>query len=193
MPKQPNILTRYLIPADEPFKGFISSSLSPEGIVAFTGGLTLEEYEEQQGKKFTVLSDDEFLKLVDDFQKSLITAPSEIDEDTYTNALEVLPPARYHTHEDVTLFHLKEPYSGTLVSWYATFAGRYFEFVDQSYQTSQILSEKIKATLRGILAAEQVISNKPSRADRFIAEMINKDPDLLLADPGNPNVMQPHL
>ncbi len=60
-------------------------------------------------------------------EAALATPPLEVDEERWTYALEVLPPARWHNGPDWNSFHISEAVSGNIVTWYIRHAGRYWE------------------------------------------------------------------
>ena len=67
----------------------------------------------------------------DDFiarkESALTTTPTEIDEERWFYALEVLPPHRWDNGKDWNSFHISEAVSGNMVNWYIRHAGRYWE------------------------------------------------------------------
>ena len=145
---------RWLIKADEPYKGTTESILLEDGTVAYTGEktttrktlpngvldivvsfkhLTLAEYEAEKGYKFKVLSNEELDALDAEFNDKLKTKPKRITEERYWEMLEVLPPCRWHSVGGFEVFHVSEGLRGDLVSWFAQSKGKWFEFTESKF------------------------------------------------------------
>ena len=136
-------MTQYVIPANEPFKGYVQSVLKPDGTVAYTGGLSLTEYSAQQGKAFKTVSDEELDALIAEYEATLITDPAPESEEDWWYGLEVLPPCRWKTVRGVELFHISERLTGDLVRWHARIGDQHFTFTDQAGADMETLAAKV--------------------------------------------------
>ena len=77
----------------------------------------------------------------------LISAPVEITEDAFIEALEVLPPEDYQTGRSAVTFKMCEHLSGRITAVYAHVGSRYFTFNDVcSIEHAQIV-DKVKRSL----------------------------------------------
>lgn len=74
-----------------------------------------------------VISKDEAIARIN---QAFTTQPREIDEDTYMEALEVLPPLGYQQLGDTESFKSCEPLTGTITAIYCRANDRYFTFSD---------------------------------------------------------------
>lgn len=134
----------WIIRTDEPFRG-ISQSFTykaDDGIerVAYTG-LTLDEYRQERDYPFELITGEELDKRMKEFEQSLITEPTEIEEGDYWYALEVLPPMRW----DGSLFHVSEALQGTLVNWYFKRGGKYYHFINHAHLPQEELKKIVES------------------------------------------------
>jgi len=134
--------TVWIIKADQPYSG-VQSFLTPDGTVAYTDGLTIEQYEAERGIKLKAISDAELDELQSAFEAGLVTDPVEETEADFWYALEVLPPCRWRTVQGVELFHVSERLTADLVSWHGQIKGRYFTFTDQARRPMEELAAKV--------------------------------------------------
>lgn len=142
-------MLQYLVLKDRPFQGAVQSVIMENGVVAYTGGQTLAEYIAERGDIFRVVSEVELFDLVQAYEAGLVTEPKEITLERWSDALECLPPCRWHTVEGVQLFHMSERITGGLVDWFATTGSRddlrCWHFVDQHRRPSAELAAKVRA------------------------------------------------
>lgn len=138
---------QYLVKANEPFRGSVESVILPSGIVAYTGGKSLDEYRAGLSYDVRVIDESELDSLIAAFESSRVTEPELIDADKWEYALNVLPPARWQTVRGVNLFHVSEHISGDLVDWYARIDDRFFHFVDRAGRNMIELADKVGAIL----------------------------------------------
>ena len=102
-----------------------------DGTRRITGpNLTVEEYaREHEMEAPTVLDADEFMQVLKDYhQRTYLDQPAtEITEERYWYALEVLPPMRFrHDRETgIESFCMSEFTTGTITTQYASANGRY--------------------------------------------------------------------
>ena len=136
---------RYILRTDQPFRGVVQSFLTKEGLVEWTGGLTLDEYAKERGFPVRAVDDAEFDRLNDAFLASQISDPVEETGDAYNYALECLPPCRWKTVCGVEMFHISERLSADLVSWHAELNGRFFTFTDHAGADMAALAAKVAA------------------------------------------------
>jgi hypothetical protein len=134
---------QYVLRADEPFKGYVQSVLRPDGTVAYSDGLTLEEYAEAKGFPIRVIDDAELDALIADHTASLVTEPTPESLEAWEYALNVLPPCRWRTVGGVELFHISERLTHDLVSWHGRIGDRCFAFTDRAGADMTALAEKV--------------------------------------------------
>ena len=146
-PSDPKIDVLFVVKKNMPYNGSVQSTISDGIHVDYSGGLTLEEYSQKKGVEFEAIRWEELQPRMETFYQSLITEPDEIDEDTYVDMLEVLPPCRYQMKDGITMFHMSERMIGTIVTWYVNFKNRYFSFVDYDFVDSAYLVNKIKKAI----------------------------------------------
>jgi len=126
------------------YKGFIEKTISDGIHVDRTNGLTVDEYSQQQGKKFIAVTFNELENIVEDYHSSkVISEPEEIDHNTFIEMLEVLPPCRWGRVGKVEMFHMMERITDDLASWYAKVDGRYYSFIDSVQADAIQLEEKV--------------------------------------------------
>lgn len=151
---------KWLIKADEPYKGTTESILCPDGTVMYTGErkevrtklpngvldiaitfkqLTLAEYEAEKGYKFKVLSGAELDALDEEFNDKLKSKPKRITEARYWEMLEVLPPCRWHSIGSFEVFHVSEGLRADLVSWFAHGNNKWYEFTESKFIKDEAL------------------------------------------------------
>ena len=135
---------QYLIKTDEPFNGYPQSILLPNGTVAYTDGMTLEEYVFENGP-MRVLSEDALDELVKAHEDGLVTDPQPETEENWFYALNVLPPCRWERCQGVELFHVSELITGSLANWHARLGEQCFAFVDRHDTELEALAVKVKA------------------------------------------------
>lgn len=123
---------QWIIRDDEPFRGHAQSVLNRDGTVAYTNGETLAQYRETCGFPVRVVDSDEMDRLCDTFHNTLKTKPKRISKQRFWDALEVLPPCRWHNCGGFEVFHVSERLTGDLVAWYAHRGDRYWEFTEQA-------------------------------------------------------------
>lgn len=145
----PTKITHWLIRGDVPFSGYSQSFLLPDGTVAYTGGMTPEEYAADRGYPVCVITDEMFDGYLEIFRRSQISEPIEQTEEQFWDALEVLPPCRWHNHRCVELFHVSELLTMDLASWHARIGDRYFTFTDSAAASSDHLAAKVAAAAEG--------------------------------------------
>ena len=134
---------KYLIREGEPFTGSIQSILWDDGIVAYTDGLSLSEYEAERGLKLKAISEAEWEALTKTYLEGLITAPVEETPEAFDYALCVLPPCRWQRVRGVEIFHLSERLTHDLVHWHAKLNGRCYTFTDRETLAPETVATKV--------------------------------------------------
>lgn len=119
----------FIIDKNEEFKGQCSSMSKPpyvdySGLLYSKNGhdLTFNEYKEipeNKGKDLIAISENQFNKMMGNYEESLVTNPQYETEEEYYYGLEVLPPCRWHSVSDFSVFHISERLTGDLVCWHA--------------------------------------------------------------------------
>lgn len=79
-----------------------------------------------------------------EFHAYIVTDPVEITEEAYWEALECMPPSRFGQTEGVEMFHICEHLIDNLVSWYASYQGKYYQFNDQADTLRTLLVAKVR-------------------------------------------------
>ena len=131
----------YILNGNEPFRGTVQTLLMEDDTVAYSGGLTLTEYEAQHGKA-VVVSEAELKEMIEEYVSSIVTQPELITKERFWNALECMPPSRWHARCGVEMFHIVERITHDLVSWYGRVDDRYYCFNDRSSADSDYLAGK---------------------------------------------------
>ena len=138
---------KWLIEEGAEFKGTTESILLPDGTVAYTGGMTLDEYERDRDKKFKILSNSELDALTSTFCDGMVTDPVKISKARWWEMLEILPPCRWQMAGTWEVFHISERLYGNLVSWFATrrLGGVevFYEFTDRDNLELEDLRDKL--------------------------------------------------
>lgn len=127
-----------------PFTGSIESEtftdlngverVAYSGYLYNNGGecLTVSEYLALPSKAgSTIVNSETIDKLINEYEKLLISEFKEIDSERFFYMLEVLPPCKWSTVSNVELFHVSERITGNLVSWFFKKGDQYFEKVDR--------------------------------------------------------------
>ena len=122
----------WIIRTDEPFRGTSQSAILADGTVAWSGGLTVEQYQAERGFPVRVVTDAELMAMVAEFEAGLITDPEPITGEKWAYWLECLPPCRWTMAQGWEVFHISERLRGDLVTWCARKAGRYYAFTDRA-------------------------------------------------------------
>ena len=135
---------KYIIKINEPFRGYVQSILLDSGVVAWSNGMTFDEYCFANGPH-KIIDDDDLDRLIAQWEASMMTAPVEETREEYKESLEVLTPSRWTTHLGVELFHVSERLSGSLVSWHARLGQRYWTFTDVAHANLDELAAKVAA------------------------------------------------
>ena len=139
--------THYILRADEPFRGHCQSVLLEDGTVAYSNGLTLEQYQADRGFPVRLIDDAELNRLTEWFINEHITMPISIPESRFDQMLNVLPPSRWHNCRGFEVFHVCERITHNLVAWFAHRNGKYWEFVDRSDVSDERLVAKLSCVV----------------------------------------------
>jgi len=104
------------------YTGTVQSTMS-NGIVHYSDGLTLEQYNEKKGKEYIALTWDELEPLIAAWEHDNYTSiPAVlISAEDYEEALNVLPPERWENG----MFCMCEHLTGNLTAWYAEKDGKF--------------------------------------------------------------------
>lgn len=137
-------ITHYIIRDNEPFQGHCLSVLLASGKVAYSDGLTFDEFQEREGVPLRKLTEDEFFQLNDEFVASCCTDPVEITAEEYDDALNCLPPGRWSRWTGWEAFHVSERLHADLVGWYAKKGARFYSFTDRAGISEADLLAKLR-------------------------------------------------
>lgn len=132
-----------LVVVEKDFKGWIETA-----VIVIDG----EQYSQYANKKiseynssvYSVVNGEELRALIDDHNKSLITAPELTSAEHYNNMLEILPPCRWHVSAGNNYFHVSERITGNLVRWFCSVGGKYYTFINDANISTSQLNEIIK-------------------------------------------------
>lgn len=69
-------------------------------------------------------------------------------EAEFWEALECMPPSRWHHCNGVELFHICEHLTDNLVNWHAQYKGLYFQFNDAADANSTALAGRVRVAAR---------------------------------------------
>ncbi len=141
-------IEKWLVRADEPFCGYALSFLQPDGTVAYTDGLTPEQYATSRGYSVRIITSAEHDALIEQHEASLITGPKEETEEAWYWALECLPPSRWSVINGVELFHVSERIRGDLVSWHARIGDQFWTLTDQATRAPEELAAIVAAAAK---------------------------------------------
>lgn len=108
--------------------------------------LTREELAERYQCEVGVMDVGELVRLTDDAYR---TAPVEISESQWLEALECLPPMRWERKLGVESFRCSEFYSGSITAIYACAGNRYWMFRDNAHMATEEISRRILAVVGG--------------------------------------------
>lgn len=112
-------------------------------LIGLYSGKTQEQLQVESGLEIRLAGAQTFAEMRDVYYT---TAPSEITESAYIEALEVLPPMRWGRWLGVESFRLSEFYCGNVTSIYArTPDGRYWTFRDNAYMDGADIARKAMA------------------------------------------------
>src|SRR3990167_2946398 len=90
-------ISTWLVDANKPFDGTTQSYLLADGTVAYTDGMTVAQYEASRSIEVKAITDAELDALLEAHYRSKVTAPKAITADEYDDALNVLPPSKWHS------------------------------------------------------------------------------------------------
>ena len=136
---------QYIIRTDQPFSGSVQSVLSAAGIVAYTDGLTLEQYAQERGFPVRAIDEAELDAMLSTYGDGLVTEPTEETLDAFEDALNVMPPSRWQRVNGVEMFHICERITLDLVSWHARRGDRFFTFTDRASRPAIDIARKVNA------------------------------------------------
>ncbi len=114
---------------DQKSQNLVDSVHEVNGVLrGFYSHQTLEEMKVRY-PEIVVMDTMEAVKL---HESKFITPVTEIDDDRFSDMLEVLPPSRWKHFPGGEHFHICERISGNIVSWCVRIGSRYFTFQDVS-------------------------------------------------------------
>ena len=141
----------YVLRAGEPYRGHVQSIIDKNGKVAWSGGLSPEEYAREHGFEIRIIGEAELRALDDAHVASLVTAPYEETEDQWEYALNVLPPSRWTDYRGVNMFHICERVTHDLVAWHCRFSGKFYTFNDRADAPKEAIAAKVVTALEADL------------------------------------------
>jgi hypothetical protein len=91
-----------------------------------------------------LVSDEEFTKMLAEYNQSLISEPKEITRERYWEMLEILPPCKWTKGLAWESFHISERLTNNLVSWFVNDGDKYYEFVDEATLSTTDIGKKMR-------------------------------------------------
>lgn len=132
----------YSLPSEkDPFPRSIDVAQKVEGgIIGMYSGMSLQKMAEQYGQ-IAVTSAKEFSRMEDEAHT---TAPVEIEQQAYWDALECLPPVLWGNYRGMESFRFSERYCGNITTIFAISPDRrYWRFQDRIDLPIEALYEKV--------------------------------------------------
>jgi hypothetical protein len=136
---------QFIIRADQPYQGHVQSVLEPDGTVAWSGGLTPDQYASDRGIKIRIIDEAELASLTAAYTAGLVTSPQPETAADFQRALDVLPPSRWTVHRGVEMFHICERVTHDIVAWHARLGDRCYTFNDRSGISNEDVTVKVAA------------------------------------------------
>jgi hypothetical protein len=136
---------KWIIRTDEPFRGHVQSHLLENGTVAYSTGLSPEQYQEARGFPIRIIENDELDAMMARHIDALVTDPREETREQYWYALECLPPSKWRTMRGVEMFHICERITADLVAWHCRLGERYATFNDRAGKPADEIAAKAAA------------------------------------------------
>ena len=139
-------VTTWII-ANGPYKGTTQSMLLADGTVAYsTGGSgahgreTWVEYDARTEGKFRCVTDAELDDLEAEYNAAFCKdSLRSITHEEWDDALNCLPPVRWHTHKGVNMFAISERTRGSITGWFAKIGDEYRVMQADIYASSDDL------------------------------------------------------
>lgn len=126
----------YLLEVGKPYTGSIQNvySMAHDAVASWSNerDMTLAEYEAYHGRRFRVLSAEQFAKLESEYEASLCDGPEEITEAQWDWFLECLPPLGWQMVQGIEIFRMSEHLRGDVTQWCARLGERYCKMHDRA-------------------------------------------------------------
>ena len=138
---------KFAVPSKENLKekGFMSEyHIMVNGVNCYTG----ESEADYIAKGYTILTESEFDKLIEEYENSICGEWFEITEEFYNQQLDVLPPMKYYDGG----FYVSEAYSGNIHGFYQELNGKFYT----SLQRLSTKRENIIAELKQAISDNKV-------------------------------------
>lgn len=155
---------QFVLRADEPFRGSAQSLMLSDGTVAYSNGLSPEQYAQDRGFPIRIVGEAEFGRMLKAYHDTLVTAPAPESLDEFDHALGVLPPCRWKNVGEAELFHISERVTGDLVIWHAHRGSHCVTFTDYASRTDMQIMEKA-STAFDIMAQRVFDAGDPALAE----------------------------
>lgn len=117
------------------FNGVVETVLY-DGVCPYTKK-TAEKY---KAEGFDIVTEAEYVELFKNFERGLCNDWKEVAEEKYEDALEVLPPKKWHDGG----FYMGECYTGTLYSFYQKWHGKYYTSLQSIYTPRNEILDNLK-------------------------------------------------
>lgn len=118
----------------ENFKGYAEAIL-----IDGKSPSTAETAEYYISKGFTVMSEKDFDKLMEEYETNLCNDWKQITEEEYERALNILPPKQWYNGG----FYIGECYSGTLYGFYQKMNGKFYTSLQSIYTKREEILENL--------------------------------------------------
>lgn len=117
------------------FNGVVETVLY-DGVCPYTK----KTAEEHKAEGFDILTEAEYIELFKNYERGLCSDWKEVTEEQYWDALEVLPPKKWHDGG----FYMGECYTGTLYSFYQKWHGKYYTSLQSIYTPRNEILDNLK-------------------------------------------------
>lgn len=134
---------KFAVPSKENLKekGFMSEyHIMVNGVNCYTG----ESEADYIAKGYTILTESEFDKLIEEYENSICGEWFEITEEFYNQQLNVLPPMRYYNGG----FYISEAYTGSIHGFYQELNGKYYTSLQSTATNRDEIISELKAAIQ---------------------------------------------
>jgi hypothetical protein len=118
--------------------------------IEFLNSLSFDEYNKIRGGNCKVVNEEEFYKMVDDYEKNnVLESFRETTEDSFYNGLECVPPKRWHKFKGLEIFFVGECYTSNIYRCYIFVPDtkKYYTALRRITETSEQLESKLKESI----------------------------------------------
>lgn len=118
------------------FDGYAKTYLNDKGIAPYSGKSEAEYIKEG----FSILTDEEYLKLIEEWEDGLCGKWQEITAENYEEMFEILPPVAWFNGG----FFMMEKYTGNISSFYQKLNGKYYTSLQRMSRPRKDIIEDLR-------------------------------------------------